>query len=163
MSLARNEKSPPCLGNKQILPIVLSSYRQNDKKGNSFSKIYFLFFYDPLQDLLLYSHPCFTDDAPMSVDLSFEKHTLGSRSIHPVGLEIKECLSRYSVYPTGVSTFDRVRRDFEHGSTLHSGIRPEKDIGLIDTELHTLASHSYLPDTIEFDRRAIRSKSEDLE
>mgnify|MGYP000001616711 FL=1 len=98
----------------------------------------------------------------MSVDLRFEEHPLGSRGIDTARLEVEECLSRYAVYTTRVTTFDRVRRDFEDGASFYFRTVSEKDIGLIDTELHSLASHRHLPYSIEFDSGTISRKSEDL-
>ncbi len=66
------------------------------------------------------------------------------------------------MYSTGVTTFDRVGRDFEDRTSLYFRAVSEKDIGLIDTEFHSPASHRDLPDSIEFDRGIISRKSENL-
>jgi hypothetical protein len=64
---------------------------------------------------------------------------------------------------TGVPSFDRVCGDFEDRTSFYFCTISEKDIGLVDTEPHSLASHSNLSDSIEFDHRIIGSESEDLE
>ncbi len=96
------------------------------------------------------------------MDLCFEKHPFSCFSIDPMWLEIEKCITWDPVDPTRMSSFDWVSCDFEYWTTSHSGIVPEKDIGLIYSKFHILTSRKSSAYPIDFYRCTRGSKPKKL-
>lgn len=122
-----------------------------------------LFFYHHTQYLLFHSL-CFTlHHRHMSRYLCLEEHALGSHRINTVRCEIKKWLFGYPMYPTWVTSLDRVCRDLEGRTTEDSRSCTEEDIGLVYSELHALTSECDTPSTCDIDGTPIFRESEEIE
>ena len=106
-------------------------------------------YFQSLEYFSLHAFSLFGEKIRTLMDLCGEEHPLSSACIDPMGLEIEERLSGDTMDTTGVPSLDRVCRDFENGTTLHSSSGAKEYICLIDSELHILASYRDLSHTIE--------------
>lgn len=99
----------------------------------------------------------------MSLDLSREEHPFSSRGIDTMGLEVEECLARYSMSTITMTSFDAISLDLEYRSTTDRDIFPEEDIRLIDTQMDSFRSLLDTTDTIDGYLGIIPEECEEIE
>jgi hypothetical protein len=99
----------------------------------------------------------------MSLDLSREEHPFSSRGIDTMGLEVEECLTRYSMSTIAMASLDTVSLDLENRSTTDRNIFSEENIRLIDTQMDSFRSFLDTTDTIDGYLGIIPEECEEIE